>query len=214
MSLKYSYHNIINSIGIILFNGTNIYNNSIPLNNNNYLSFYNSSDIILNNFNPCRDFFQTEEITNLIFNYIRSDKIKNNIIKLNKFNKRYNNNNDLFIHIRLSDAKKYNVGVNYYLKCINDLNFDNIYIASDSLNDEIIIYLINKYPNIKLINANEINTIHFGSTCKYVILSHGSFSAIIGYLSFYSTIFYPNIEPKWCPLGMFTNKNFIPINNF
>ena len=46
----------------------------------------------------------------------------------------------------------------------------------------------------KIIDYNEQLTIQFATTCKNIILSHGSFSAIIGYLSFYSTIYYPEYE--------------------
>jgi len=41
-----------------------------------------------------------------------------------------------------------------------------------------------------------------------IVLSHGSFSAMIGYLSFFSNIYYPNYKPLWCPLEMFTNKGW------
>ena len=37
-----------------------------------------------------------------------------------------------------------------------------------------------------------VNTILFGSTNKYVILSHGTFSGIIGYMSFYSKVYFIN----------------------
>ena len=51
-----------------------------------------------------------------------------------------------------------------------------------------------QYPTTLLINSQEIPTIQFASTCKHIILSHGSFSAIIGYLSFFSNIYYPEYE--------------------
>jgi hypothetical protein len=56
------------------------------------------------------------------------------------------------------------------------------------------------YPKCKILNCDEINTIHFGSTCKHIILSHGSFSAMIGYFSFFSNIYYPDysISDRWC----------------
>jgi len=56
------------------------------------------------------------------------------------------------------------------------------------------------YQNLILIDYDEIDTIKFASTCKYIILSYGSYSAIIGYLSFYSIIYYPeyNYKKIWC----------------
>lgn len=38
---------------------------------------------------------------------------------------------------------------------------------------------------------DEIHTIQFASTCKHIVLSHGSFSAVIGYLAFFSNVYYP-----------------------
>ena len=130
--------------------------------------------------------------------YLHSDIVKSNIIEKNKFKERYNNNNDIFIHIRLGDMIHNNPGLDYYLRAIKYIkelnNFDNIYIASDTLTHDIIKKINEEYPKANLIDFNEIETIQFGSTCKNIILSHGSFSATIGYLSFYSNVYYPKIE--------------------
>lgn len=45
-----------------------------------------------------------------------------------------------------------------------------------------------------MIDYNEILTLQYASTCKNIILSHGTFSAIIGYLSFYSNVYYPEYD--------------------
>lgn len=58
------------------------------------------------------------------------------------------------------------------------------------MNHPMILEIITKYSNGKVINADEITTIQFASTCKHLILSHGTFSAVIGYLAFYSNIHY------------------------
>jgi hypothetical protein len=150
------------------------------LNDYNFFDIYNTDNITYN-LNPNNSFFQTKEIINMIYDYIHFNIIKSNIIKKNKFKERYNNNNDLFIHIRLGDVAHFNPGVDYYLKAIKELkNFDNIYIASDTLTHDIIKKIIKEYPQANLIDYNEVETIQFGSTCKNIILSHGSFSAIIG----------------------------------
>ena len=70
-----------------------------------------------------------------------------------------------------------------------------MYISSDENDHEIIQKIIDVYPNAKiLVDFDEIVTFQFASTCKNIILSYGSFSAIIGYLSFYSDIYYPEYE--------------------
>ena len=99
------------------------------------------------------------------------------------------------IHIRLTDAGAWNPGINYYLKAISTHTFDNIYIATDEKNHSFITHILNTYPNnTTLVEYDDINTLQFASTCKNIILSHGSFSACIGYLSFFSHITYPKYE--------------------
>ena len=213
LKTKYAYEDVLkNRLGLILYSGNNTYNNCINVNNNNYLHILFSQDdkFINKNFNLNNDYFQSEEITNIIMNYLRDNKQKVSLISKNKYNNLYKNNNNLFIHIRLGDAKKYNVGLHYYLNAIKNIKYNNIYIASDSLNDELIKNIQKIYQNITLIKMDPIATIQFGCICKNIILSHGTFSAIIGYLSFDSNIYYPEVMPiSWCPIGLFTNKSFI-----
>jgi hypothetical protein len=147
-------------------------------------------------------YFQTKEIINLIYNYLHSSKIKEGIISMNKYNERYNNNNDCFIHIRLGDVTKYNPGFEYYDKVISSLSYKStIYISTDDKTHDIVCRLKEKYNSI-ILDFDEINTIQFGSTCKYVILSHGTFSSVIGYLSYFSEIYCPKVcyggKGQWC----------------
>jgi len=193
LKCMYSNNFLIKELGIELFTGNNTFNNFIDLRDENYFEILNQHTLN-SNLNPNNNYFQTKDITNFLYNYLHSDKIKNNIIDKNIFKERYNNNKDLFIHIRLDDIASYNPGVNYYLKAISKLSFDNIYISTDSKNHPIIEDLIKNYENSVIIDYDEIKTIQFGSTCKNVILSHGSFSAIIGYLSFFSNIHFPEYD--------------------
>jgi hypothetical protein len=39
--------------------------------------------------------------------------------------------------------------------------------------------------------GNEVDTIMFGNTCKYIVLSGGTFSWLIGLLGFNSVVYYP-----------------------
>lgn len=209
-NLKVDYHNkkIINDIGIDLFSGINIYQNTQELNDNNYFSFYNS-DNLNSSLNPNFAYFQSKEITNFLYDYLQTDKVKSNIIEKNPFNKRYNSNNDLFIHIRLTDVSCFNPGVNYYLNVIKEIHFDDLYISTDENTHSIVKQIITLYPNAKLIDYDEITTFQFASTCKHIVLSHGSFSAVIGYLSFFSNVYYPEYEESKIWYGdMFSIKNW------
>ena len=198
LHVEYSYYDEIKSIGINLFIGDLKYDDYIVLVNSNLLDYINSDNIKSNLF--INDWFQSNKISNYLYNYLQQENIKKNIINNNIFNERYNNNNDVFIHIRLGDVEKYNPGFEYYDKILSSINFKNGYIGSDSFNHEICQNITKKYSNIKFFDCDEISTIKFASTCKFMIMSHGSFSAIIGYLSFFSQIYYPEFKENkiWC----------------
>jgi hypothetical protein len=211
--VDYSSYNLIKELGIDLYIGENKYNTTVKINNNNYFHILQTDSIDFN-IDPNSDYFQSEEITDFLVSHLRSPEIKTHIMETNKYRERYNNNNDVFIHIRLGDVPHHNPGLQYYLHCLSLLEFDKICIATDSPGHNIIDAIKEKYPNVELVLDNEINTIQFGPTCKHIILSHGSFSAVIGYLGFYSNVHYLNKEPGWCPLGMFSNKGWIPIDSY
>ena len=212
--VEYSSYDRIKELGIELFVGEIVCDGSkgkaIALNEQNYVSILNK-DNICSNLSANKHFFQTEECTNIFYNYLQSESVKTNIINKNKYKDRYNSNNDLAVHIRLKDVKRFNPGIDYYLDCISRIEHDNLFIASDDFSHPIIKKIQEKYPQTKLVKENEINTIHFCSTCKHIILSHGSFSAIIGYLGFFSEVYYCHQKTGWCPLGMFTGKGWNPI---
>ena len=85
-----------------------------------------------------------------------------------------------------------------------------IIIATDDKYHNIVLQLLQNCPNARILDCDEITTFQFGSTCKNIILSHGSFSATLGYLSFYSTIYYPiyNKNKMWYG-DMFSIKNWV-----
>jgi hypothetical protein len=208
----YCNKELINKIGIELFSGCNIYTNTVYLTDDNYFYLYNC-DILNCNLDANANYFQTKEITNFLYNYLHTDKVKSNIIENNPFKERYKNNNELFIHIRLTDAEHFNPGITYYINAIKHVKFDKLYISTDDKNNNMIQQLLQLYPSTQLIDFDEIKTFQFASTCKHIILSHGSFSAIIGYLSFFSNIYYPEYESNKMWYGdMFSINNWIKLN--
>lgn len=199
LKVSYSSYDQIKQLGIELFSGDKTYTNTIKLNRENFFTLLNDASL-QSNIDPNKCYFQTTEISKYIYSYLNNGNIKEKIIVSNKFSNRYNNNNDIFIHIRLGDAVKYNSGIKYYdyaIQKIKETNkIDNIYICSDSPQHNLVKQLVLKHNCIvKLLNP--VDTIMFGSTCKYVILSHGSFSAIIGWLSYFSSVYYKKIDKKW-----------------
>lgn len=212
-NLAVNYYNkvLISKIGIELFSGSKSYTNIQELTDDNYFTIYNCNDLSYN-LQPNKEYFQTKEITNLLYNYLHTDKVRSKIIENNPFKDRYNKNNDLFVHIRLTDVAHLNPGITYYINAIKNIAFDNLYISTDDKNNSMIYEIIQLYPSAKLIECNEITTFQFGSTCKHIVLSHGSFSATIGYLSFFSNVYYPEYESGKIWYGdMFSINNWVKL---
>jgi len=194
--LKVDYWNrdLISRLGIELFSGNSTHSYMQILNDDNYFDFYNS-ECLQCDFDLQYSYFQTKEITNMLYRYLHTDEVKSRIIAHNPFRERYEKNNDLYIHIRLTDASRFNPGITYYINAIQNVQFDNLYISTDEPEHDIIKELLQLHPSAQLLSYDEIMTFQFASTCKHIILSHGSFSAVIGYLSFFSTVYYPEYEP-------------------
>ena len=206
--VNYSCYNRILDLGINLFIGENKYNKTIVLDDDNYFSILNSTDLDSNIY-PNSSYFQTNTITNHLHHYLHSNTIKTTIIQKNPFSERYNNNNDLLVHVRLSDASQWSPGIDYYLNTISKVTFDTLYIGTDEKDHAFIKKIVEKYPKAKLIEYGEIKTIQLASTCKNIILSHGTFSAVIGYLAFYSVVHYPEFtKTQWCG-DIFSIKGWI-----
>lgn len=193
----YLYYKEFEFIGIKLFtDGENYYDTNIIINNENFYNYLLNnievnSNLVINE--PY--FFQTSEFAKYLKNYLKSE-LQNNIISTNIYKDRYNNNNDVYIHVRLGDVIHFNPGFDYYDSILSKLNFDNGYISSDTIDHEICQKLIDKYDLIST-PSNEFVTIRIASTCKHIILSTGTFSWMIGVLSFFSEIYYPVKKHDW-----------------
>lgn len=200
--VTYSSYETIQQLGINLFIGENRYTETRLLTDDNYFDILSNSTIQYN-LNPNHSYFQTKDISIFLYNYFHSLAIQENIKKQNPFHLRYNNNNDLCIHFRLGDIAKtgHNLDITYYINATKQLPIipTNIFLCTDEPTHPFIKQYMDTFPNTILIDDDPKSTIQFASTCKYIILSHGSFSAIIGYLAFYSEIYYQkyNINKMW-----------------
>ena len=153
------------------------------------------------NLNTC--YCQTREFSNYLYQYYRLLENQMPIIRANPYNRRYRCNNDVFIHVRLGDVESYNPGYSYYDTCLRAISFENGYLASDSLDHEICQKLIQTY-SLRIVDTKEVDTIQFGSTCRHIVLSGGTFSYIIGLFAFYSTVYYPDDIGLWYPPELFS----------
>lgn len=214
LHVEYQFYDKLKKLGIDLFIGKNKYPSeiSVSLSDDNFYDLIigeviNKNVSIVNNLS-C----QTSEFALFLRKYYDQELHKNNIINCNKFKERYNNNNDIFIHVRLGDISNsiYIQTIDYYDKILRELTFNNGYISSDSIDNIICKVLIIKYK-LTVINYNDVETIMFATTCKNVILSTGTFSWLIGFLAYYSNIFFPKIIHK-CHGDIFIFKNWKQID--
>lgn len=212
LQVKYCSSELIRKLGIELYTGSKVHPTTQALSDENHSSIYNCDEQITFNLDPNHSYFQSKHISNIIHDYLHREKVKRKIIDANPFKERYNKNNDVVVHIRLGDVANFSPGLNYYINTIQQIRFDNLFITTDDKNHEMIRSLFATFPNAKLIEDNEIRTFQFASTCKHVILSHGSFSAIIGYLAYDSTVYYPsyNVDTIWFG-DMFSIPNWIKV---
>jgi hypothetical protein len=195
-NLFVTYHDRekVEKLGFKLFVGEKKYNSTVDVKNKNYLQVLNNpvnENIII------RDYMQTKEISHLIYDFFRRDDIRESIVHNNRYKDSYNNNNDCFVHVRVGDAKQFNPGLDYYVNTIKSIKYDNLYISSDELTHKTMKTLQEIFPEAKIVTYDDIDTIKFASTCKYLILSNGTYSAIMGYLAYYSQVYYPQALNKW-----------------
>jgi hypothetical protein len=193
----YGYQDIFDKLHINLYSGDKKHKNKLKIDNSNFMNYIIDDNIVnLNNNVMLTDYYQTSDFCKYLKNYfdiehrgIFNDK--------NPYRERISNNNDLFIHVRLGDISHINPGYDYYSNIIKDLSFENGYICSDSPNSAIVNNLIQNY-NLKSYDRDIHDIFLFGSTCKYIILSEGSFSWLLGFLSDNnSTIYYPKNKIIW-----------------
>jgi hypothetical protein len=137
-----------------------------------------------------------------LYNYFRTTQVMKSIQEANKFKARYGANNDVYVHVRLDDAAEWNPGFDYYDAALTACVAQGVkggYISSDSPNHPTVLVLAAKY-NLQLFEGQEIETIMLASSCKNLVLSHGTFSWLMGSLGFFSSVYipHPRFLKKWC----------------
>jgi hypothetical protein len=130
------------------------------------------------------------QLKNFVTNY--RDEI------LSHFNPKYEIiNNQVFVHVRLGDVVHTNPGLEYYKNALRQIQFTGGYISSDSPNHPIVQTLIKDF-NLKLFSENDpILIIDFAKNFDNLVLSKGTFSWWIGFLSKAKNIIYPINDIGW-----------------
>ena len=169
--------------------GTKIYETQINIGQTNFTDIIqkNNVDYGLKLMYRCQD-------TNFVLNY------KNEI--LSQFDLQYSkqHKDDLFIHVRLGDILKFPERIpslDYYVKAIEQTKFKKGYISSDTPSHEIVAHLMSRF-NLTLYENKPAETINFGKDFGNLVLSSGTFSWWIAFLSKAKNVFYPKNGQEWC----------------
>ena len=181
--------------------GTKIYETQINIGHTNFTDIIqkNNVDYGLKLMYHCQD-------TNFVLNY------KKEILSQFDLQYKKQHKNDLFIHVRLGDCIALNrvPSIEYYIKAIEQIKFDKGYISTDTPSHEIVTYLMNKF-NLTLYENIPAETINFAKDFGNLVLSNGTFSWWIAFLSKAESVFYPKGGPKWCG-DIFGFDNWTPID--
>jgi hypothetical protein len=162
-----------------LYVGKRRHPTTITVTDDNYADLYNKETLDTNL--SFHDYFQSRDVTMLTHRYVQSKR------KISQ------KNNDCFIHVRLGDVAQWNPGAAHYLDILATLNVDRVYVSTDSPDHPIVQPLLQK---AQLYQGTPTETILFAASCRYVILSHGTFSGMIGYLANESTVYFVKESEK------------------
>jgi hypothetical protein len=160
--------------------GENYFDKTFVLTDDNIDSVMDNPQLLLNSNLLIGGYFQTPTVAR----YIRSIIVPNQVM-----------NDFIFVHVRLGDITGMNEPLEYYQKAISMLPRVKGFITSDSIDHPICKTLIDQFALIPF-NETETETITFGSKCKWLVLSKGTFSWWTGILSS-GNVYYPYSNKKW-----------------
>lgn len=185
LRFRYSYYDYFLKLGIELYtDGQKSFSKNKNLTDGEvYELLISDNKVVDYNISLDHIYCQTREICLFLKDYLPP-------------NQNSNPNENVLIHVRVDDAVQFNPGYHYYDKVLATLKYNTGFITSDDIKNPICRKLITQY-NLEIINLSELDTILFATHCKYLILSHGTYSWLMGLLSPSATVFYAKIKKIW-----------------
>jgi len=192
LPFEYGYYDKMCKLGIVPFtNGKTVYpkENFVLVNDSNFFNMVLETEItpLTTNIQLEHDacYAQTKDFALYLRDYFEKEGMFAQFRETNPSSFLCKKNTFLFLHVRLGDVAHQNAGFDYYDAILLTMagKYQCAYIASDSIDHYICKQLIEKYGLIPLY-LDEVDTILFASTCKYLVLSHGTYSWLMGFLSF------------------------------
>lgn len=188
-------------LGIHLFNGQYAYNKVQDLTDDNLLELLDGDGDFKSNVDANYSYFQTAPIIQRVYDYVRLPPVSDKVRTCNPWRDRYGANNDCVIHLRYDDMAQTSPPVSYFVDTVRQLAPapEKVYLTTDTQSSDMLDEIKEQIPNLQILEEEIVPTVQFASTCKHVILSQGTFSALIGYLAYDSEVYFPDWEPskKW-----------------
>jgi hypothetical protein len=148
---------------------------TIEVNDINFLDMFNTNNIRPNHYH-FNGFFQSKNFFT---------KYEFDIKSLLNINHKSVNKDLVFVHYRIGDIEndRRMLPLEYYIDALENTKFNGGYISSDSLDHKNCTFLMKTY-NLKAVHGlSPINTIYLGKNFNNLVLSEGTFSWWIGFLS-------------------------------
>jgi hypothetical protein len=148
---------------------------TVEINDDNYMELLDVDKVLPHHYH-FNGFFQKKEFFT---------KYESEIKSLLNINYKDVDKTLTFLHYRLDDIgnDRRVLPLDYYIEALETTKFNGGYITSDSINHPNCLYLINRYNLKPIYGLSPMNTIFLGKNFNNLILSEGTFSWWIGFLS-------------------------------
>lgn len=130
----------------------------------------------------------------------------------------------VFVAYRIGDINgiRQMLPIEFYQEALRNIGTKNGYITSDTPNHPNVVQLMNEF-NLTIYNNSDIETIDFAKNFDNLVLSEGSFSWWMGFLSNAKNIYYNErprfwhgdifVFPEWKPLKYDWDQTCVGVNN-
>ena len=200
--IEYTCKNEFNELGLTFYKtqGHALVNPSpFVINEDNFMDLIQSKDCSGHHiFSYGGTYFQTKEFALFLADHFSKPTIQAPIRAANPFRDRYNANSSVFVHVRLGDKIHDNISSKAYFEtALKAIPFKDGYISSDTPYHPIVQELAETYT-LELIKDSPIRTLQLASTCRFQVLSQGTFSFMMGILGFHTELVqWPQIKNSW-----------------
>lgn len=213
-NLKITSGVVENKFNLPVLVGHSVNQNTIDVDDNNFMKLLESENIEEAHYRFI-GYYQNKDFILKYANQIKS-MFTLNFIEQPK--------DSVFVAYRIGDinGERQMLPIEYYEDALNIISPSNGFITSDTPEHPNVTQLANKF-NLKIYNNSPIETIDFAKNFNNLVLSEGSFSWWIGFLSKAENIYYNErprfwhgdmfVLPEWKPLKYDWNYTCIGPNN-